>query len=177
MDASDIDYELPDNWSLCKLNDICNVTMGQSPEGAAVSEDKSGLEFHQGKLCFGDKLLNHSDVYTSQITKKAQTDSILLCVRAPVGIVNITDREICIGRGLCAVKPKYEILPDFWFYWIKSMQSDFEQKATGTTFKAISADTVKNQIVAIPPLQEQFRIVSKINELYKQLDKITLNLV
>ena len=151
--------------------------MGQSPEGTTVSEDKTGMEFHQGKLCFGEKLLNHSDYYTSQITKKAKIDSILLCVRAPVGVVNITDREICIGRGLCAVKPNYEILPDFWFYWIKSMQADFEQKATGTTFKAISADTVKNQIVAIPPLQEQFRIVSKINELYKQLDKITLNLV
>lgn len=151
--------------------------MGQSPEGTAISENKSGMEFHQGKLCFGEKLLNHSVYYTSQITKEAQTDSILLCVRAPVGVANITDREICIGRGLCAVKPKYEILPDFWFYWIKSMQSDFEQKATGTTFKAISADTVKNQIVCLPPIEEQLRIVEKINVLYKQLDELVLNLV
>ena len=173
----EIDYEIPKNWCLCKIKDVCSVIMGQSPEGEAVSDDKNGMEFHQGKICFGKKYLEESSSFTRHITKIAPKDSVLLCVRAPVGIVNITEREICIGRGLCAVIPKYEINSDFWFYWLQSLQSDFEQKATGTTFRAISVDVIKNQFVAIPPHEEQNRIVNKINEFYEQLDKIVLNLV
>ena len=173
----EIDYEIPKNWCLCKIKDVCSVIMGQSPAGEAVSDDKNGMEFHQGKICFGEKYLEESFSFTRHITKIAPKDSVLLCVRAPVGIVNITEREICIGRGLCAVIPKYEINSDFWFYWLQSLQSDFEQKATGTTFRAISVDVIKNQFVAIPPHEEQNRIVNKINEFYEQLDKIVLNLV
>ena len=173
----EFDYEIPKNWRFCKVKDVCSVIMGQSPEGEAVSDDKNGMEFHQGKICFGKKYLEESSSFTKHITKIAPKDSVLLCVRAPVGIVNITEREICIGRGLCAVIPKYEINSDFWFYWLQSLQSDFEQKATGTTFRAISVDVIKNQFVAIPPHEEQNRIVNKINELYEQLDKIVLNLV
>ena len=173
----EVDYEIPKSWQFCKIKDVCSVIMGQSPEGEAVSDDKNGMEFHQGKICFGEKYLEESSSFTKHITKIAPKESVLLCVRAPVGIVNITEREICIGRGLCAVIPKYEINSDFWFYWLQSLQSDFEQKATGTTFRAISVDVIKNQIVAIPPHEEQNRIVNKINELYEQLDKIVLNLV
>ena len=173
----EFDYEIPKNWRFCKVKDVCSVIMGQSPEGEAVSDDKNGMEFHQGKICFGKKYLEESSSFTKHITKIAPKDSVLLCVRAPVGIVNITEREICIGRGLCAVIPKYTINSDFWFYWLQSLQSNFEQKATGTTFRAISVDVIKNQIVAIPPHEEQNRIVNKINELYEQLDEIVLNLV
>jgi len=172
----DIDFEIPQNWCLCKIKDACSIVMGQSPEGEAVSDDEDGMEFHQGKICFGGKYLKESSSFTSHITKIAPKGSILLCVRAPVGIVNITEREICIGRGLCSLKPKYEIDSDFWFYWMQSLQSIFEQKATGTTFKAISIDVIKKQIISVPPVEEQKRIVQKICELYSQLDKITLNL-
>ena len=170
-------YEIPKNWCLSKIKDVCSVIMGQSPEGAAVSDDKNGIEFHQGKICFGEKYLEGSSSFTNHITKIAPKDSVLLCVRAPVGIVNITQREICIGRGLCAVNPKYDINSDFWFYWLKSLQSDFEQKATGTTFRAISIDVIKNQIIPIPPVEEQKSIVNKIDELYTLLDQIQNNLI
>ena len=173
----EFDYEIPKNWRFCKMKDVCSVIMGQAPKGEAVSDDINGMEFHQGKIRFGKKYLEESSSFTKHITKIAPKDSVLLCVRAPVGILNITEREICIGRGLCAVNPKYEINSDFWFYWLQSLQSDFEQKATGTTFRAISVDVIKNQIVAIPPHEEQNRIVNKINELYEQLEKIVLNLV
>ena len=57
--------------------------MGQSPEGEAVSDNKNGMEFHQGKICFGKKYLEESSSFTKHITKSAPKDSVLLCVRAP----------------------------------------------------------------------------------------------
>ena len=146
--------------------------MGQSPDGDTVNNE-NGVEFHQGKICFTNEYLLPSGVYTSKPTKIAEANSLLLCVRAPVGILNITKRRICIGRGLCSLKPKYEIDNKYWFYILSSYKDYFEQNATGSTFKAISGDIIKNACIPFPPLSEQKRILSKINELFCLLDKIT----
>ena len=170
--TEEIPFEIPDKWNWCRIKDVCSVLMGQSPEGASVSNNPNGMEFHQGKIYFTDKYLSRAENYTSEVTRIAPENSLLLCVRAPVGVVNITKREICIGRGLCAIKPNYDIDEDFWFYWIQCQKEDFEQKATGTTFKAISVDTIKQQYIPLPPLAEQKRIVEKIENAFAKLDQI-----
>ena len=162
--------KLPNGWSKCHLKDVLLIIMGQSPNGETINQI-NGIEFHQGKLYFSDIFVQSSNVYTSEPTKMAEKDSILLCVRAPVGIVNIVTRSVCIGRGLCALKPK-KGNSKFYFYWLQTLQNIFERKATGTTFKAISSETVKNEYIALPPLAEQQRIVQKIDELFSTLDNI-----
>lgn len=168
--------KVPSGWVWCKIEDIFKVVMGQSPNGDSVNHKFIGVEFHQGKLFFSQCIVEKSDVYTTSPTKLADKDSLLVCVRAPVGDVNITDREICIGRGLCALKPLSNLPLDYWFYAIKSLKAEFNKKATGSTFLAISAITIKNQVISLPPYKEQLRIVSKINELFSQLDMIEKSL-
>ena len=170
----EIPFEVPEGWAWCRLGQACSVLMGQSPEGTSVSNNTKGMEFHQGKIFFTDKYLAESGTYTSEITRIAPENSLLLCVRAPVGVVNITKRKICIGRGLCAIKPNYKIDENFWFYWIQCLKSDFEQKATGTTFKAISVDIIKQQLIPLPPLLEQQLIINTIESFFsivKNLEK------
>ena len=169
-------YEnLPQGWAVCKIKDIFNITMGQSPTGESINGVK-GIEFHQGKIHFTELYLSQSGVYTDQPTKIAEVDSLLLCVRAPVGVLNITQRKICIGRGLCALKPKYEIDNLYWLFILSAFKDYFESNATGSTFKAISGDTIKNAVIKLPPLQEQERILSSIISLYESLDAITAEL-
>ena len=166
---------LPQGWTVCKIKDIFNITMGQSPTGESINGVK-GIEFHQGKIHFTESYLSQSGVYTDQPTKIAEVDSLLLCVRAPVGVLNITQRKICIGRGLCALKPKYEIDNLYWLFILTAYKDYFESNATGSTFKAISGDTIKNAVIKLPPLQEQKRILSSIISLYESLDAITAEL-
>ena len=166
--------KLPKGWTYCRLCDVLQITMGQSPKGDSINKDE-GIEFHQGKLCFSNKYVQSSNTFTTEPTKIAEANSILLCVRAPVGIVNITQRKICIGRGLCSLKPIKGSI-DFYFYLLQTLQESFEKQATGTTFKAISGDIVKNEIIKLPPLAEQQRIVAKIEELFSILDSIQKSL-
>ena len=169
-------YEnLPQGWTVCKIKDIFNITMGQSPTGESIN-GVNGIEFHQGKIHFTESYLSQSSVYTDQPTKIVEVDSLLLCVRAPVGVLNITQRKICIGRGLCALKPKYEIDNLYWLFILSAYKDYFESNATGSTFKAISGDTIKNAVIKLPPLQEQKRILSSIISLYESLDAITAEL-
>ena len=166
--------KLPKGWCNCCLCDILEITMGQSPQGDSINSNE-GIEFHQGKLCFSEKYLQHSNVFTTEPTKIAEVDSLLLCVRAPVGIVNISQRRICIGRGLCSLKPIYGTTL-FYFYLLQTLKNSFERQSTGTTFKAISGDVVKKEIISLPPLAEQHRIVAKIEELFASLDNIQKSL-
>lgn len=102
----ELPFEIPSFWEWVRLGNVANIKMGQSPKGENVfkkSEIKNGVEFHQGKIYFGDKIIKESEQLTIQPTKIAEKGSILLCVRAPVGKINFTDRNICIGRGLCAL--------------------------------------------------------------------------
>lgn len=170
----EIPFDIPKTWKWVRLGDIFNVNMGQSPKGSSVSENKDGIEFHQGKVFFGDDYIQKSNQYTNSPTKIAEPGTVLLCVRAPVGIVNITERKICIGRGLCGINTFSGMDPKFVMYILRGFENTFIKKATGTTFIAITSKVVNDQPFPLPPLEEQKRIVEKIEELLplcKQLQK------
>ena len=167
--------KLPKGWCETHIGDAFKVTMGQSPDGSSLNPI-DGMEFHQGKILFGNKYLRKSSVLTNSPTKIAEADTLLLCVRAPVGVVNITKQRICIGRGLCCLTPTKAINLDYAFYMLTTFQEKFESQSTGSTFKAISGSIIKNEQLWIPPLSEQHRIVAKIEELFAQLDKIEASL-
>ncbi len=173
-DISDdeIPFDIPENWCWCRLGEITEITMGQSPEGINVGETVQGMEFHQGKIFFTDKIIGKSNQQTSEITKIAKENSILLCMRAPVGKINITDREICIGRGLSSIIPFFNVDTMFLYYLLETLESDFNKKATGSTFKAITGDIVRNQAIPLPPLAEQKRIVAAIEKMLPLCDKL-----
>lgn len=164
--------QIPDSWIWCTLQDSFKITMGSSPTGDTLNREKLGIEFHQGKVFFSNKYILPSDIYSTQPVKLAEPLSILLCVRAPVGTVNITDRQICIGRGLCSLKPSKSVDLQYAYYVLQTCSEELEQKATGSTFKAVGGDVVKNQIIPLPPINEQRRIVAKIEGLYSVLDEI-----
>ena len=168
----EIPFDIPAGWKWCRLGEICEVIMGQSPDGSSITTSSDGIEFHQGKICFTNKFLTQSSIKTFEATRIAVSGSVLLCVRAPVGVVNITLRDICIGRGLCSIYPHYTIEPEFGFYWLKSQKEYFEMKATGTTFKAITIEVVRQHCIPLPPLAEQKRIVEKIEQIFDTLDII-----
>lgn len=164
-------FEIPKNWEWATFQDVFEITMGQSPSGECISND-GNYEFHQGKTYFGDRTLLSSQTFTSHLTKLAQANSLLMCVRAPVGNINITDREICIGRGLCALKSLDEIHLNFMYYWVSYFKDSFVSKATGTTFLAISGEIIRNEQIPIPPIEEQKRILHNIESIYNNISVI-----
>ena len=159
-----------DIWANRKLGDIADIIMGQSPDGNSIN-DSEGIEFHQGKLAFGEKYLKHSNNYTSKPTKIAPTHSLLLCVRAPIGTLNITDREVCIGRGLCAINANNQTSNKFLYYALSNQQNYFEENATGSTFKAISTALIKGTKIPIPPISEQQAIANFLDKKTGEIDQ------
>ena len=165
----------PKGWIFSELYNVSRIIMGQSPNGDSIN-NVDGIEFHQGKMYFGDIFISVSPDKTNSPTKVIDGENILLSVRAPVGAVNKCNRKICIGRGLAAISPSEVLDETFVFYIFQFLRPEFEAKATGSTFKAITRVVVKSALIPIPPINEQRRIVARVMELYSVLDEIESSL-
>jgi len=94
---------IPAGWVVSPLSSLAGITMGQSPPSTAYNTDGVGLPFHQGVGSYGPTFPTHN-VFSTAGTRIAETGDILVSVRAPVGRINLADRRLILGRGLCAVR-------------------------------------------------------------------------
>ena len=131
------------------------------------------MEFHQGKTFFLSNGLGLSNCYTSDYRKTANSGSILISVRAPVGSLTWCDRSVAIGRGLCAVKAGKDIDANYMFWFLASSKAFLLKHSTGSTFQAIGVDTVKSLVVPMRSLEDQKRIGSTINKMNSTLLVLT----
>lgn len=157
---------LPKHWQLKKLGEVCQIIMGQSPPSATYNTNGIGLPFFQGKAEFTE-LYPVVEKWCNSPKKIAELNDILLSVRAPVGTTNIANIKCCIGRGLAAIRyDNYKYI----FYFLKSIEQELDSKGTGTTFRAISGETIRMTEIPVPPPAEQQAIVEKIEELLSDLE-------
>ncbi len=156
-------------WETVQLGDICEVIAGQSPKGENYNKDEMGLPFYQGKKDYGEIYLKKPTVWTTKVTKKAYPNDILMSVRAPVGALNITNQEICIGRGLAAIRVKEKVDRNFIFYALSNIANDLTGTA-GAIFDSINKKQIESIEFDIPSLTEQQRIVAKLDSIFTEID-------
>lgn len=155
-------------WQTKQISDLCEVIAGQSPEGKYYNTDGKGLPFYQGKKDFGEKFIEAPATWTTQITKIARKGDILMSVRAPVGPVNFATDEICIGRGLAAIRSRTELNRDFLFYQLLHLQPEIAGKE-GAVFASINKSKIEALPIAFTPLPEQKRIVGILDEAFERI--------
>ena len=160
---------LPNGWTCTRLEEFTAIIQGQSPPSSTYNEEGKGLPFYQGKLEFGE-IYPTPRKWCSVPKKLAEKGDVLISVRAPVGPTNINPEKSCIGRGLAAIRGLSGIEPLFILYQVRAFENILSGQGTGTTFNAITGDKLKGFNVPVPPLPEQHRIVTKIEELFTRLD-------
>lgn len=139
-DGPFVDSELgkiPQGWKVGTLSEVADITMGQSPKGSSYNEEGDGIIFYQGRAEFGNRFPSIR-LYTTEPTRIAEINSVLLSVRAPVGDINIAKNKCCIGRGLAAIKSK-QGYNSFILYLLQSLKPLLEQyNGEGTVFGCIN---------------------------------------
>jgi type I restriction enzyme S subunit len=161
-------------WEIKRLGELCKVISGQSPEGKYYNNVGDGLPFYQGKKEFGDKFIGDPTTWTTKITKVAEFGDILMSVRAPVGPVNFANSQMCIGRGLAAIRAGSNIDVEFLFNYLIKNGSEITGK-TGAVFNSINKSQIEDILIPLPPLPEQQRIVSILDRCFTAIDKAKAN--
>ena len=154
---------------MASLSDVATVVMGQSPQSSTYNKSGDGLPFFQGKADFGETY-PRIRIWCVQPNKIAETDDILLSIRAPVGPTNLAPSQCCIGRGLAAIRPEAGLTLKFLLYAFRCFEDQLNARGTGTTFKAVSGKIVREFSFPIPPQAEQTRIADTLDELFSDLN-------
>lgn len=166
---------------MARLDSICTINMGQSPDSSTYNEDAKGLPFFQGNADFGE-IHPNVRLWCSEPTKVAKKNDILISVRAPIGALNISNCECCIGRGLAALSVNPDIcIQKYLWYALASRVDELNSKGTGSTFKAINKKTLVETEIPLPGLEKQREIAAQLDKVsdliakrLAQLDKLDL---
>lgn len=154
-----------DDWEQRKLGDMCQITMGQSPDGSTYSEEPSDYILVQGNADLKDGWVNPR-IWTTQKTKTAQAGDLIMSVRAPAGAMGKTAYDVILGRGVAGIKGN-----EFLYQSLVKMDSNgyWKKMAAGSTFESVNSDVVKNADMVVPQdMEEQ----EKIGFYFQNLDRL-----
>ena len=155
MAYSDVlNRKIPIGWKVATLSEFATIVMGQSPPGASYNQANNGMVFFQGSTDFGWRFPTVRE-FTTEPSRFAKEGDVLLSVRAPVGAVNIADRDCCIGRGLAALRAKSGHNA-FLFEVMRHLKQIFDlRNASGTTFGSITKDDLYSLRFVCPPNESE----------------------
>ena len=151
-------------WEQCKLADVANIIMGQSPSSQNYTDNPNDDILVQGNADLIDGQVVPR-LWTKEITKSIDEGNIIMTVRAPVGDVAKTAYKVVLGRGVAGIKGDeyiYQFLLKLKYnhYW-RSLSS-------GSTFESINSNDIKNLIIDIPCDEER----TKIGNLLRKTDSL-----
>ena len=161
-------------WEVRRLGEVATIIAGQSPPESSYNTDSVGMPFYQGKKDFTERYLGPPVKWTTEVTKRACAGDVLMSVRAPVGPVNFSTDEICIGRGLAAIRAGAGLDAEWLFYRLLLMQPELQGRE-GAVFASINRDDIAELKIIVPPLAEQRRIVEVLDEAFASLATATAN--
>lgn len=166
---SEIINGIPQGWHEEKLSDIANVVMGQSPKSEYYNDKGEGLPFHQGVSNFGLRFVTDK-IYSTSSTRIGKAGSILFSVRAPVGRLNYTKKDIVLGRGLAAMNHR-QGLQSYLYYLLKERFFKDDIIGNGSIFASISKGELLAQKFVVPTIEIAARFNSLCAPIDEQIEK------
>lgn len=181
IESSECPFNIPRSWQWCYLSDIGAIVGGGTPKSGEESfwteegvkwltpADLYGLKskyIGSGKRDITDLGLEKS---SAQLLPKG---SVLFSSRAPIGYTAIAANDLSTNQGFKSVVPVFQELSDYVYYFLKRSAKNIDAEASGTTFKEVSGAVVSKVLTPLPPLNEQHRIVAKVDELMTLCDQL-----
>ena len=183
----DVPFEIPDSWCWVKLDNLADIARGGSPRPIQdfITSDENGINW----IKIGDT--SEESKYITSAREKIKREGIkhsrfvhagdyLLTNSMSFGRPYILKIDGCIHDGwLVFANIKKCLLQDYLYFALSSkyIYDKFSMVAAGSTVKNLKSDTVKQVAFPLPPIEEQKRIVEKINQMYSLLDQIQNNLI
>ena len=176
-------------WVERKISDIGTVVGGATPS------TKKPENYEDGKIAwitpkdlstFSGRYIERGERNITEIglkscsTQLLPPNTILFSSRAPIGYVAIAANEVCTNQGFKSVIPNENTDPLFLFYLLKYNKDKIEGMGSGTTFKEVSGNTMKNIVVNVPTdkkVQEKIAaILGSIDDKIEENEQINNNL-
>lgn len=172
-------FEVPESWEWCIVDDFAYVASGSTPSKDSFAEEgvpyikmynlrnqKIDFDFHPQYI--------KKEVHEGKLqrSKTEVGDLIMNIVGPPLGklaIIPPSLPESNFNQAAVLIRPYHhkDILVKYLFYYLSEMSEINSISTKGTAGQVnISLTQSQNMRIALPPLEEQKRIISKIDELF-----------
>ena len=175
-------FKIPESWEWVKLGDITEIARGGSPRPIKdyLTDAPNGLNWIKiGDTDKGGKYINSCKEKIKpeglKKTRMVHPGDFLLTNSMSFGRPYITNIEGCIHDGWLMISPYAGVFDQSYLYYVLSSafaHKQFCDKVAGAVVQNLNSDKVADSIVPLPPLAEQKRIVAKIEEVFKEIDKL-----
>ena len=180
--TSRIPFTIPEKWKWVQLKSVGQIVGGGTPKTSVADYwgdeiswvtpadlgKNSSKWIHSGAKSITRKGLDESSA------KLMPEGSVVYSSRAPIGHIAIAGQELCTNQGCKSFVPNTDLITTEWaYYTLIARTKDIQSRASGTTFKEISGKGMGETWIALPPLGEQQRIVTKIEDLLNHVDALT----
>lgn len=182
----DVPYSLPDNWRWSRLAELFNViTDGDHQPPPKADRGVAFLTIGNvttGRLDFTGCRLVPEEYFDGLATYRtpAKGDILYTVVGATFGRPALveTDRAFCVQRHIAILKPAKILNLQFLVSLLASplVYDQAARSTTGTAQPTIALRPLRNFLVPLPPLNEQHRIVAKVDELLTLCDQLEISL-
>lgn len=176
-------------WIDCKIADLGTVIGGATPSTKKLEYYEKGsiawitpkdLSTFRGRyIRRGERNITELGLKSCS-TQLLPKNTVLFSSRAPIGYIAIAENELCTNQGFKSVIPNENTDPLFLYYLLKYNKNKIESMGSGTTFKEISGNTMKNIVVSVPrdkKVQEQISsMLGVIDNKIESNEKINNNL-
>lgn len=172
-------YNLPKGWGWTTIGDLGIVVSGGTPSTKEpifwrdeipwiTPADLSGNK--EKYISKGNRNISKIGLDNSSalILPKG---SLLFSSRAPIGYIAISQNELATNQGFKNLIPVESTFVDYIYYYLQFAKEDILSRASGTTFPELSATSFRSIPIPLPPLNEQERIVLKLEEILSSLEK------
>ncbi|MBU9919063.1 MAG: restriction endonuclease subunit S [Fusobacteriaceae bacterium] len=176
----DILYKIPDSWVWTTLNELFLIERGGSPRPIQqfLTAEANGINW----IKIGDTELGQKYIETTKEKIKPEglkksrlvvDGDFILSNSMSFGRPYIVKTTGAIHDGWLVFRDVDNNLDkDFFYYLLSSsyVYQQFSRNASGSTVRNLNIDIVKQTNISLPPLNEQKRIVTKIEKLFSNLD-------
>ena len=174
-------YTLPDGWEWKKLGDITTVIGGGTPRTNIKEYWENGNIIWLSPTDLGNIgeiiSINNSKTKITKLglekssAKLLPIGTVLFSSRATIGKIAINEIEVSTNQGFTNFICKNLLLNKYLAFCLNRFTSDITDLSNSTTFKEVSKSSLKDFKIPLPPLEEQKRIVAKLDILFAKIDK------
>ena len=174
----EIPFELPNGWEWCRLGEVFLHASGKQQSSANNLSGTPRKYITTSNVYWGLfylktlKVMNFTDF---EIESKSATKGDLLVCEGGAGYGRSAiwneDYDICLQNHLHRLRPCIKGICEYVFYLLYLLKESNQLASVGTAMPGLSASSLKNILLPLPPLAEQQRIVAKIEELIPLIEQ------
>jgi len=179
-----VNGRLPEGWEWMTLKKV-SKEIYRYPTFYGMEHLNDGVPVIRGEHILGNGTISHdwddywfvSKEYSSKFPKTiVENGDLIMSVRGRVGKIGIVDellKNAQVSPNCIRISTNRDhCLPKFLFYYLKSSSAQIaiSDNVNATTIQTIKASSLSTTPVPLPPLPEQERIVSRIEELFSDLE-------